>query len=579
MSSAVLEVAKRYESVSQEKSGGATYTPKALADFVAGQIIDAADGVLSQKTPLRVLDPAVGEGELLASLLAHLPDNCDVQVYGFETNPDALRLTESRLRRSFPKASIRLVHGDFLDFVLEEYVGRIPGGLFASPATEPYDLVIANPPYVRTQIMGTDQAQRLARDFGLAGRVDLYHAFILGIARTLAPKGIAGIILSNRFMTTRSGASVRRAVLSDLRLRHVWDLGDTKLFDAAVLPAVILAEGAGGKPLDQPAFTSIYETSESAPRRTSSIIEALQSPGVTAVDDGRRFRVQHGHLDASGGSAGVWRIKTEATDAWLGKVVDRTWRTFGEIGKIRVGVKTCADSVFIGKHWGDVPKGERPELLRPLTTHHSARRFKALPLELDWQIVYPHESIDGKRQPVDLTRYPRTKAFLERHRETLEARRYVVEAGRQWYELWVPQDPAAWDAPKLVFRDISEHPCFWVDQEGRVVNGDCYWMTCDRREEEDLLWLAAAVANSSFIEAFYDHRFNNKLYSGRRRFITQYVEQFPLPDPTTDHGRSLIAAARASYETAGTGKSDELAAELDRSVWEAFGLRFEEISR
>src|SRR5256885_12094823 len=48
--------------------------------------------------------------------------------------------------------------------------------------------------------------------------------------------------------------------------------------------------------------------------------------------------------------------------------------------------------------------------------------------------------------------------LLERHREALEARRYVVEAGRQWYELWVPQDPAAWEAPKLVFRDISEHP-------------------------------------------------------------------------------------------------------------------------
>ena len=77
--------------------------------------------------------------------------------------------------------------------------------------------------------------------------------------------------------------------------------------------------------------------------------------------------------------------------------------------------------------------------------------------------------------------------------------------------------------PKLVFRDISEQPTFWLDFEGSVVNGDCYWLTPESQGSDDRLWLAAAVANSTFIESFYDHRFNNKLYAGRRRFITQYV--------------------------------------------------------
>jgi len=44
-------------------------------------------------------------------------------------------------------------------------------------------------------------------------------------------------------------------------------------------------------------------------------------------------------------------------------------------------------------------------------------------------------------------------------------------SGREWYEIWVPQDPAAWDQPKLVFRDISEEPMFWIDHDGAVVNG------------------------------------------------------------------------------------------------------------
>ena len=68
-----------------------------------------------------------------------------------------------------------------------------------------------------------------------------------------------------------------------------------------------------------------------------------------------------------------------------------------------------------------------------------------------------------------------------------------------------------------------------MDLDGTIVNGDCYWLAATDDKTTVLLWLALAVGNSSFIEAFYDRRFNNKLYAGRRRFITQYVEHFPIP--------------------------------------------------
>ena len=50
--------AKRYKIVTEEKAGGATYTPKNLADFVARQIIQTARHFPTDR-PLRVLDPAV----------------------------------------------------------------------------------------------------------------------------------------------------------------------------------------------------------------------------------------------------------------------------------------------------------------------------------------------------------------------------------------------------------------------------------------------------------------------------------------------------------------------------------------
>src|SRR5207302_8684492 len=97
-----------------------------------------------------------------------------------------------------------------------------------------------------SQVLGAAQGQSLAKQFGLAGRVDLYHAFILGMTEVLKPGGTAGVIVSNRFMTTKSGASVRRVLRQALDICHVWDLGDTKLFGAAILPAVLLLRGKGG---------------------------------------------------------------------------------------------------------------------------------------------------------------------------------------------------------------------------------------------------------------------------------------------------------------------------------------------
>jgi adenine-specific DNA-methyltransferase len=399
------------------------------------------------------------------------------------------------------------------------------------------------------------------------------------MAHILRPGGTAGIIVSNRFMTTKGGASLRAALRDQFSLKHVWDLGDTKIFDAAVLPAVILAHGPNGSESVPSAFSSIYETNEEATMEAIDPIAALSVTGSVSLKDGRRFRVQHGKLDGSGATDDVWRIATDRGDAWLATVNAHTWDTFRNIGKIRVGVKTCADKVFIRNDWHTLAKHQRPELLRRVTTHHVAGRFRSIPGKDQRFILYPHESIQEQRCTVNLADYPKSKTYLEGHRATLEARTYVVEAGRCWYELWVPQDPAKWEAPKLVFKDISERPTFWLDLEGTIVNGDCYWLSCDRSDQEDFLWLAAAVANSTFAEAFYDHRFHNKLYSGRRRFITQYVEQFPLPDPRTGLASEIIAMAKAIYNAASSTQATALEGELDLMVWASFGLPVEEVSR
>jgi adenine-specific DNA-methyltransferase len=179
--------------VSGTKASGATYTPELLADFVADQMLLAYDAA-NRRGPIRILDPAVGDGALLMSLLRHLREktHARIEIQGFDTDPEALDRATERLVRDFPWAHVSTVQSDFLEYVANQWAFSGADTLFGTDLTTGYDLVIANPPYVRTQIMGAKEAQRLAKAFGLKGRIDLYHAFLIAIASVLKPHGVLG---------------------------------------------------------------------------------------------------------------------------------------------------------------------------------------------------------------------------------------------------------------------------------------------------------------------------------------------------------------------------------------------------
>ncbi len=155
-------------------------------------------------------------------------------------------------------------------------------------------------------------------------------------------------------------------------------------------------------------------------------------------------------------------------------------------------------------------------------------------------------------------------------------RKYVTEAGRQWYEIWVPHNPMHWAKPKIVFPDIAEEPRFFLDSSGAVVNGNCYWITLRPGFDMKWLYLILAIANSSFITKYYDLAFHNKLYAGRRRFMTQYVRMFPLPDSKTALSREIIKLS--NHLVGGKGIKMEQETQIDDLVWRSFGLT-KEVSR
>ncbi|MGW0183696.1 Eco57I restriction-modification methylase domain-containing protein [Nocardia sp. NPDC003345] len=585
----------------ERKRHGRHYTPADLAGFLAERVVTR---VAAGRPAIRVLDPACGAGELLfamrQALDARFPGT-RVELVGYDLDPDGLAVARRRATGDGVMAQWR--RGDFL----AECTGL---------AGESFDAVIANPPYVRTQQLGGAAAEALRGQFGLRGRIDLTHPFVAALPRLLVPGGVLGLLCANRFLTTKAGANLRSVLLGELSPVELYDLGDTKLFEAAVLPAVTIAVRGGARGTCR--YVSVYEDElrgdggdqVAYPVDGSVGVRELRGrpPGAgTAippdgsvsgwvgsdrVDDrglfaalcgeadatvrrqGRRFAVTVGELETAAGpeaAAVGWRMARVGHDDWLRSVSERMWHTFGDLGRIRVGIKTNADRVFIAAQWGD--PAEEPELLRDLITHHDLRPWRIERVRAT-RVLYPYEPDRTRRVPVDLSRYPRTAAYLEQHRELLAARGYLTGAGRQWFEHWVPQRPHLWRVPKVVFPDISDRPRFALDRSGAVVNGDCYWISLadlgGDSGAEDLACLMMGVANSALGLRFYDAVCGNRLYSGRRRWITQYVSRLPLPDPATPAAAAIVRRVRMLAENAAADMPGE--PELDDLVNRAFAL-------
>ena len=545
----------RYNDVERKKKNGVVYTPSDIAEFVS-ELMHEYNNKANDLDMTEILDPAIGEGELVIAMInSLLKRGCKkIKIVGYETDALVAGKTKKILEKLFPKIDIDIRVGDFLSEVEK---GNI----------EKFDYVIANPPYIRTQILGSEKSQSISNKLGLNGRVDIYYAFLLYTSEVLKKTGVAGYITSNKFMTIKSGQSVRDYMLEHYSIKHVIDLGDTKLFDASVLPCVLIFQPGTTTQSNEVSFTTIYEEQNSgSAQKVKSLFDAINQTGHFELNSGKQYKIKQGKM-RSVDKKEIWSIATKEDSEFLRKVEKNTWRVFSDLGKIRVGIKTTADNVFIGDDW-DV-RGQNVELLKPLITHRNAGQFIANQ-QAHWEVLYTHCMKDGKATVVDIDNYPNAKRYLEGHFNQLGNRGYVKKAKRKWFEIWVPQNPSSWIDRKVVFRDISEKPQFWLDESGAVVNGDCYWIDINKEIDNDLIYLLLAVANSSFIEKYYDIKFNNKLYSGKRRFQSQYVEQFPIPNVASAKAKKTISLIKKIISEGQFSNNDK--EKIDNLVLEMFSF-------
>jgi len=551
------------------KNSGATFTPTALADFLSCKILKYAN-----VREAVVLDPACGNGALLISIAKKINSSFTFELWGYETNIDYLIETKNNLSQIVSERQYKIELQDFIDWATP-----CKNDLFSTNQNQEFaDIIIANPPYVRTQNLGAEKSQQIAKTYNLKGKIDLYFPFLIGMTNALKKGGVMGVITSNRYLTTKSGAEIRKFLLENYDILEMIDLGDSKLFDAAVLPAILIGKKkTSKKQYTVPChFTKIYEEFQlqrnAQISKLNSIYDILQqgNSGLYVVTDGRVFNYSVGLLKHSHIKTDIWQMTNNVESEWIEQIRKNTAFCIGDRFKVRVGIKSCADNVFLNEDWNKEEFLPENELLKPLISRENIGRWICSTTDC-MKVLYPHFSLNGKREVFDLSKYPSTEKYLYKHKTQLEARDYVIQSGRKWYEMWVPQNPELWKFPKLIFPDISVEAKFSYDESGAIVNGNCYWIVAKSEKEKDLLFLIQGVANSALMAQYHDLCFNNKLYSGRRRYLSQYIEKYPIPDPSNSYSKRIVKIVKLLNDKNYASK-EELEKELNDCVSKSFGF-------
>jgi len=115
-----------------------------------------------------------------------------------------------------------------------------------------------------------------------------------------------------------------------------------------------------------------------------------------------------------------------------------------------------------------------------------------------------------------------------------------------------------------VFRDIAERATFALDTTGAVANGTLYWMALRVGGSVEHLKAACAIANSGFGCRFYDLLLGTRLYAGRRRFLTQHMNEFPFP--SKDDEVRLLAELHDAVMNAANDRAADVVMGAEREI-------------
>lgn len=413
-----------------------------------------------------------------------------------------------------------------------------------------FDVVIANPPYVRHEAIINFKPE-LKRIFGpfFNGNADLYTYFYKRGLEILKPGGHLCFIAPNKFMRAGYGKNTRRLLTSEATPKIIIDFGDLPIFDATTYPSILLLENR------HPTFQ------EKALAATFTDVAQLERLEQTLTTSG--FSMPIAALKAEG-----WTLEQPEVLALMDKL-RRAGKPLGEYvqGKFYYGIKTGLNEAFVideatkNQLIAEDPKSA--ELIKPWLRGRDIRKWRAERASLYLIYIPWHFELESYRAVIK---------HLERYRSQLE-NRTIAERGRyEWYALqrYAADYYKEFEKDKIIYPDIAQQSKFTWDESKAFLGNTAYIIPTDKK------WLVGLL-NSKVIWWFYSN-ISSTIRGGFVRFITQYMEQLPIPETTIIQRTAIIDYVEKILANPASPDVPRLEAEIDKLVYGLYGLTEVEIA-
>ena len=438
---------------------------------------------------------------------------------------------------------------------------------------EDYGFVVGNPPYVRIQNLAKGPARDEYDEYDTAHyNYDIYILFIERAANWLAEDGQLGFIISNKFTENRYGEKIQDFILQCYRLQEIINFGDVSVFEGVQSYPMILT----GKRINKSEGSSLrsdYRLPEDYSFTYAEITERLPEITQTGLTSGGEELTAAEEREQEGGKiAEIIRTslpdtpgETTPTDK---EVLSRLEGIAPEVGLDNPPLNTYpmkASALLDADEWQFVPKDEHEVLEameaggREFDAYEGSIAKNGIQTGSNDVFVIDQETIDeyniedevvhptlGGRDitrwytqklekyilyitpDTDLNKIPGAKEYLEDNREELESR-YCVEQGKHWYQL-ARHRPGIFAREKVITPDICYYNNFFHDNdtEFHALNS-AYVLYSDNLANEYLV----GILNSDAVQ-FYMRRTAPQYGNDYLRYVTSYLFEIPIPDPTNN---------------------------------------------
>lgn len=420
-------------------------------------------------------------------------------------------------------------------------------GVFAEK--DGFDIVIANPPYVRHEKVPqtTLAALKAAYRSVQHGMADLYVYFYARALELLHDGGTLCFISSNKFFRAGYGKGLRNAITGQTSVRIVIDFGDFPVFDAAAYPCIVITDKGA------PRQGHVYHGLTAGPSiELDRLDEELAAAGQAVL--------QNSEVQPPNGSRTVNDLLQRLLNSGV------PLRGFHN-GKMYYGIKTGLNEAFVigadvrNQLLQQDPKSEK--VIKPFLRGRDASRY---------QIRNPRLYLLYIGWHCDISQYAAVRQYLEQFKRPL-AERTEVKSGRiPWFALsrYAADYYQEFSKPKVLTVRFGLASLFAFDDKGFYCNNAMSFFSPSTK------WLTA-ILNSS-VCSFCLISVCPTVQNGYSQFFLSNIEMLPIVGPSLADQRRLSDLVDQLQALGGQGpQAEAMEREVDEIVYHTYSLTPDEI--